>query len=206
MNSQDLLEAMDGVALLLDRDLIVRRVGWRNWNRFWTKNGGAGDAATVLGRDVTGFFSEGEVRDTYRQLFLGVMAGTRHSVKIDYRCDSPILKRSMRLAVTIVPGDPEPEYLLYQSLTLAIEQRPAIPLFGAPAAGANWPDALKVCSCCAKVQWPVASSGPEAEWPAAEWIEPQEYYRRGGAEVILLTHGFCPPCYQAFMIEEDLVA
>jgi hypothetical protein len=201
MNSQDLLEAVDGVALLLDRDLIVRRVGWRNWNEFWTRNGGAGDGATVLGCDVTGFFSEGEVRDTYRQLFLGVMAGTRHSVKIDYRCDSPILRRSMRLAVTIVPGDPKPEYLLYQSITLAIEQRPAIPLFGAPAAGANFSDALKICAGCAKVQWPMGSNDPKAEW-----IEPQEYYRRGGSDVILLSHGFCRPCYEAFMIEEDLVA
>lgn len=201
MNSQDILEAMDGVVLLIDRDLVVRRVGWRNWNEFWARNGGAGDAATVLGRDVTSFFSAGEVRDTYRKLFLGVMAGTRHSVKIDYRCDSPVLKRSMRLAVTIVPGDTEPEYLLYQSTILAIEQRPAIPLFDAPAAGANWPDALKICAGCAKVQWPAGASAPHAEW-----IEPQEYYRRGGSDLILLSHGFCRPCYAAFMIEDDLAA
>jgi hypothetical protein len=201
MNSQNILEAMEGLALILDRNLIVRNVGWRNWNAFWTKNGGVGDAATVLGRDITDFISKGEVRDTYRQMFLGVMAGTRHSVKIDYRCDSPVLKRSMRLAVTIVPGDTPPEYLLYQSTILAIEQRPAIPLFGAPFAGPNWPNPLKICAGCAKVQWPMGSSAPDAEW-----IEPQEYYRRGGSDLILMSHGFCRPCYEAFMIEEDLVA
>jgi hypothetical protein len=199
VNSQDILEAMDGISLLIDRSLIVRQVGWRNWNSFWTKNGGAADTADVVGHDITDFFSEGEVRDTYRKLLLQLTERKRHLIQTDYRCDSPNLRRSMRLTVTPVQGSAEPEHLLYQSTILAVEQRPAIPLFDAPAVGSKWPDALKICSICAKVQWPVGSTAPDAEW-----IEPQEYYRCGGSEVVLLSHGFCLPCYEVFIAEEGI--
>jgi len=182
----------------MDRSLIVRHVGWRNWNSFWTKNGGAADTAKVVGRDITEFFAGGVVRDTYRKLLLQITERKRHQIQTDYRCDSPTLRRSMRLTVTPVQSGPEPAFLLYQSIELSVEQRPAIPLFGARAVGSNYPDALKICSICAKVQWPMGSKDP-----AAEWIEPQQYYRRGGSDVILLSHGFCWPCYEVFMAEES---
>jgi hypothetical protein len=197
VNSQDILEAMDGIAILMDRDLIVRRIGWHNWNSFWAANGGSVDAVNVLGRDITHFFSEGEVRDTYHKLLLQLSERKRHLIQTDYRCDSPTLKRSMRLTVTPVQRGTETEYLLYQSTLLAVEQRPAIPLFGARAIGSNSPNALKVCSICGKVQWPEGTTAPDAEW-----IEPQEYYRRGGSEDVLLSHGFCSPCYELFTVEE----
>lgn len=47
MHSQDILEAMDGIAILMDRDLIVRHIGRRNWNSFWTANGGVTDSTDV---------------------------------------------------------------------------------------------------------------------------------------------------------------
>jgi len=195
---QDLLEAIDGVALLIDRGLVVRQVGWRNWNSFWVKNGGGAGPASVVGNAVIDFFTEGEVRDTYNKLFCEVFARKRRSIQVDYRCDSPTLRRSMRLAVTPVDTGEEVQYLLYQSTILSVEQRPAIPLFDAPAVGSSQPAILKICSICAKVQWPPGNSGPEAEW-----LEPQEYYRRGGGDVALLSHGFCFPCYQALEAEQN---
>jgi hypothetical protein len=197
VNSQDILEAMDGIAILLDRSLIVRRIGWRNWYSFWTANGGAVNTANVVGRDITDFFSEGEVRDTFHNLLLQVSERKRHLIQTDYRCDSPALKRSMRLTVTPIQRGTQTEYLLYQSTLLAVVQRPAIPLFGARAVGSNLPTALKVCSICGKVQRPAGTTAP-----GAEWIEPQEYYRHGGSEDVLLSHGFCPPCYELFTAEE----
>lgn len=197
LHSQDILEAMDGIAILMDRSLIVRHIGWPNWNSFWTANGGVADSADVVGHDITDFFSSGEVRDTYRKLLLQVTERRRHLIQTDYRCDSPTLKRSMRLTVTPVQSGTETEYLLYQSTLLAVEQRPAIHLFSARAVDSKLPNALKVCSICAKVQWPAGTTAPNAEW-----IEPQEYYRRGGSEDILLSHGFCLPCYEVFTAEE----
>ncbi len=197
VNSQDILEAMDGIVILMDRSLIVRRIGWRNWNGFWIANGGAVDAVNVVGRDITDFFTEGEVRDTYHELLLQVSERKRRLIQTDYRCDSPTLKRSMRLTVTPVQSGTETKHLLYQSILLAVEQRPAIPLFGRRAVGSNLLNALKVCSICANIQWPAGTTAPDAEW-----IEPQEYYQRGGLEDVLLSHGFCPPCYELFTAEE----
>lgn len=191
MLAQDILEAIDGVALIIDQNLIVRRIGWRNWLSFSAKNGGLVNQPAVLGRVITDFFTEGEVRDTYSKLFFDVLARRRPSIQVGYRCDSATLRRSMRLAVTPLEVDGEVQHLLYQSTTLSVEQRPAIPLFEAPAIGSSRVDALKICAVCAKVQWPHAAPGIDAEW-----IEPQEYYRRGGEDVVLLSHGFCPPCFE----------
>lgn len=198
MLAQDILEAIDGVALVIDPGLVVRHVGWRNWNRFWTENGGGTDGAFVPGRVITDFFTEGEVRDTYRKLLSDVIARKRRWIKIDYRCDSPVLRRSMRLAVTPVESGGAVRYLLYQSTILAVEQRPAVPLFDAPAVGSGHWSVVKVCSICAKVRWPSRDSVAKAEW-----IEPQEYYRRGGEDVVLLSHGFCRPCYQRLDADDD---
>jgi hypothetical protein len=197
LSSQDMLEAMDGVALLIDPGLVVRHIGRSHWNDFWKKNAGSRGPLDVVGRDITGFFSEGQVRDVYRTLFLDVARSARQAVKINYRCDSPVLKRSMRLTVTAVPTGAKAEYLLYQSTTLDVEQRPAIPLFGAPT-GARGPGIVKVCAVCAKVQWPIGGSAI-----GTEWIEPQDYYRRGGADVVLLSHGFCGPCHEVLLAEEE---
>ena len=193
LNSQDMLEAMDGIALLIDTDLVVRHIGEGHWNDFWKKNGGDRAPLGVVGRDITEFFSKGQVRDVYRKLFLDVARSARRAVKINYRCDSPVLRRSMRLTVTAVP---KTEYLLYQSTTLDVEQRPAIPLFGVPSG--SGPGMVKVCAVCAKVQWPTEGSTPDAEW-----IEPQDYYRRGGADVALLSHGFCGPCQQVLLSQDE---
>lgn len=90
----ELLEAMDGVVLVLDPDLVIRHLGWRNWNSFWKKNGGV-KPLEVVGRDIAMFFSPGEVRATYRKIFSEVATRKRGDFLLDYRCDSPTLKRSM---------------------------------------------------------------------------------------------------------------
>lgn len=195
---QDILEAMDGIALLIDRDLIVRRVGRRHWDQFWSRNGGLPTDVGIIGRDITASFSEGEVRDTYHKLFIEMLEGKRGLVRIAYRCDAPTLRRSMRLAVTPVETDTARQYLLYQSSILSVEQRPAIPLFGATVVGLPGPGVLRICSICAKVAWPTAGDPGNDEW-----IEPQDYYRRGGADVALLSHGFCAPCAIVIQAEDE---
>jgi hypothetical protein len=195
---QAILEAMDGIAILIDQSLTIRRIGVRNWKEFWSKNGGAAAEAIPIGLDITSFFSAGEVRDTYRDLFRQVLRGKRRQVRIDYRCDSAVAKRTMRLCVTHLPEAEEQDFiLLYQSTILSQEQRPAIPLFGASTAGSERIDLVKICSICARVQWPAKDDRPQSEW-----MEPQEYYRRGGEDVVLMSHGFCTPCYEKVLAED----
>ena len=194
----ELLEAMDGVVLVLDPDLVVRHVGWRNWHSFWNKNGGA-ESFEVVGRDIAAFFSPGEVRATYRKIFSEVATRKRGHFLLDYRCDSPTLKRSMRLSVTPIDSGSELKGLLYQSTLLSLEQRPPISLFESLPDGAEATVIIRICSICAKVHWPLANDGSNEEW-----IEPQDYYRRGGDERVLLSHGFCPTCFETLKDDGDL--
>jgi hypothetical protein len=75
-------------------------------------------------------------------------------------------------------------------VVLSVEQRPAIPLFGTPIAQKDEEDILTLCSICARVAWPIGAPATNRQW-----IEPSEYYRRGGVEVALLSHGFCADCF-----------
>jgi hypothetical protein len=188
MDVQHILEAMDGIALVLDHKLAVVAVGHSNWQRFWRDNGGVGEP-DLIGECITDFFSEGEVRDLYRALFHDVLLGGRPWLHIDFRCDAPTKRRAMRLAVTRIASEPAGTRLLYQSVLLSEDVRPALPLFAASTATHDAEAAVRICTICHKVKWPTATP------TSPEWIEPQEYYLRGGAEVILLSHGFCPPCH-----------
>ena len=196
MTPQDLLDAMDGVALLLDGELRIAAVGWGNWDRFLRDNGGPAYAwEEVVGRHIQDFFTAGEVRDTYRHVFERVLKAERGELRIDYHCDAPDVERLMRLAVTRVNGGPDAG-LLYQSILLDARQRPPIGLFGVPVRPLGEGDLLTICSICAHVAWP---KGATTE--AREWIAPHEYYRRGGEEVTELSHGFCETCLERLLAE-----
>lgn len=87
--------------------------------------------------------------------------------------------------------------LVYQSIMLSVQQRPVIPLLGARVADHQAEDILTLCSICARVAWPIG-----APTDTREWIEPPEFYRRGGGEVELISHGFCKTCFDKLMEEE----
>ncbi len=200
---QNLLDAMDGVAMILDHELRIIGVGEPNWQRFLDENRPQapsacnGSSASVLNRPVTQFIAGNAVRSTFAELFNSVLSGARPLVQIDYRCDAPNLRRDMRLSARPIQTGDEVRHLLYQSVMLSALQRPDIPLFGIPVADQEAEDILTLCAICARVAWPVgAPSG------AREWIEPPEYYRRGGGEVSLISHGFCERCFARLQEDE----
>ena len=193
---QNLLDAMDGVCLLLDGELRILAVGWPNWDRFLRENDGPDyQREQVLGRRIHDFFTEGEVRDTYKRVFEHVLTGRRGELQVTYHCDAPQVERLMRLSVTRVEGE-RGAALLYQSTLLSATERPPMGLFGAPVRPSGQENLLTICSICARVAWP---EGAPAE--AREWISPHEYYRRGGGEVAALSHGFCPKCFDDLMAQ-----
>lgn len=198
MTPQNLLDAMDGVSLLLDRELRIQAVGWPNWNRFLDENRGRAYARDeILGKRITEFFTPGEVRDTFRHLFEQVLEGERGALRVNYHCDSPEVGRLMRLSVTRLTGEANAG-LLYQSVLLEATQRPPIGLFGVPVRPPGEEDLLTICSICTQVAWPKGAP-PEGR----EWIAPQEYYRRGGEDVTALSHGFCETCLERLLAEID---
>ena len=203
VTQQRLLDAMDGIAMILDRELRIVQIGEPNWQKFLDDNPPPDPAArarakqSVLGRPVTEFIAGEAVRATFAELFNSVLGGTRAVVRIDYRCDAPTQRRDMRLSVRPVTADGEVRHLLYQSVLLWAQQRPAIPLFGVPVADQDDDDILTLCAICARVAWPIGV--PRG---AQEWIEPADYYQRGGSEIALISHGFCEDCF-ARLKEED---
>jgi hypothetical protein len=193
---QSLLDAMDGIVMILDRDLRISRIGGPNWERFLEANrpsdlkGSDCSKASVLDRPVLQFIAGTSVRSTYAELFNSVLSGTRPLVQIDYRCDAPALRRDMRLSVRPIVTGGKISHLLYQSVVLSTQQRPAIGLFGVPVADRESDEILTLCAICARIAWPIGAPSGEREW-----IEPSDYYRRGGGDVDLISHGFCEDCF-----------
>lgn len=200
---QNLLDAMDGIAMILDHELRITEVGEPNWQQTLDDTPPpraeepSPSSQSVIGRPVTHFFVGDLVRSTFAELFNRVLNGVRPVVQIDYRCDAPTVRREIRLSVRPIMTAGKINHLLYQSLTLSAQQRPAIPLFGAPVANLDAGDILTLCAICARVAWPVG-----APTGAREWIEPPEFYRRGGGDVQVISHGLCKTCHTK-LLEED---
>lgn len=200
---QELLDAMDGIVMIIDRQLRIVQVGAPNWRQFMAGNPlreAADEACTaqsVLQGRITQFFAGSRVRDVFTDLFESVLGGARRVVRIDYRCDAPGLRRDMRLTVGPIRTGGEVSHLLYQSVQLSAEPRAALPLFGAPVAEGGAEDLLTLCAICAKVAWPVGAPAGQREW-----IEPSAYYRLGGGEVASISHGFCEPCFDRLQRED----
>ena len=185
---QDLLDGLDGIALLLDEDLRVRAGGWRNWEAFWSANGGAALAPAMLGRDITLSFSPGPLRSAFRAALLGLLRDERPPLRLTFRCDSPRVQREMHLSVTRCG----PRGLLYHALLLS--ERP-------------WPARLALvpvrperrCGVCARVQVP-PETGAEIDGSGAlaiaeqalDWSEPLR-----PAPVAATEPDLCPRCHLA---------
>lgn len=194
--TQRLLDAMDGIALIMDADLTILQVGEPNWTQFLKHNGGTSDIQekcsinVIVGQPITTFLAGETVKNAFADLFRSVLDGRRKAIRLDYRCDAPEFRRDMRLAVTPLAAGEAQQRLLYQSIVLSTQPRVPLPMFAAEIAGEENADILTLCAICARVAWPVgAPSG------ARDWIDPEEYYRRGGAQAVKISHGFCERCF-----------
>lgn len=192
-DEQSLLDAMDGVVLLLDRDLVIRRIGQPNWDRVWAENEGAVDYPEVTGRRLTDFISAGEVRDAWEQVLDDVLQHRRPHVELDYRCDAPERKRYMRLTVTPVLAGGDIGHLLYQSTLLHEEPRAPVGYLASQSLWRHGLPLLTICSVCARVAW-----RPEGA-STIQWLDAVQYYRAGGDDEVNLSHGLCPACSEALL-------
>lgn len=153
--TRTLLDSLDGIALLLDRDLRVLAAGMGNWRRFWAENDGPDRAPPLIGHDVTQFFTRGPVRSAFRVALDGVATGARPALRLPFRCDSPLVRRDMHLVVSRCGGD----LLLYQTRLLAV-RRWAEPL---AAVGA------RRCAVCGRAH-PGAAGASTAD--PLDWVDP----------------------------------
>ncbi len=199
---ENILNAMDGVALILDSHLRIMHVGEKNWSNFFAQNTPESissqitPAHEVIGQNFMMYVTGKSVKAAYTDLFNQVIDHELEAVHVDYRCDAPEVRRDMRMAVTRIESDNSPERLLYQSILLSSVPRAPLNLYGASITQDSGDDIVTVCSICARVAWPVSASENR------EWISASEYYRRGGEEVSLVSHGFCESCFEKLMQQE----
>lgn len=179
--TQTLLDAMDGIALMLDRDLRVVAGGWRNWTAFWAANGGAPGAGLPLGQDLTLAFPAGPVRAAFRLALSGIATGERPALRLGFRCDSPRVQRDMRLSVTRCGSSG----LLYHSVLLAERPWPR-PLALVP------PAPVPRCTLCGRTHAAPEADAGQPQIEGLDWVPPASPEPAPAAEPDL-----CPRCHLA---------
>ena len=189
---ESLLDAMEGVAYLLDRDGIIVAVGREGWRSFAQDNdtSALAEAAAVVGRPLLSFVQGEAVRRAYEGYLEALRSGRRRALSFEFSCDSPTLARRMRLCISTVMAGSAPAGFLFQSLLLEERTRPPVSLFDAAVIAAAFAEGrgqplLSMCSYC---QWVAVEKN------GREWIPAETYYRRGGTSAVRISHGICPRC------------
>src|SRR4051794_39586402 len=96
---EELLDAVDGVAYVVDAEHRIVAVGRRRWERFAVENGAPElRADSVIGRSLFEFMNGTELRQAYRDL-ADRIASTGEPAVIAARCDSPGVTRELRLSI-----------------------------------------------------------------------------------------------------------
>lgn len=200
---ETVLPALDGVAYLVDPGGDVLGVGrscaYEGYGEF-------GDLvlSTWVGDNLFDAMVGDEVRAVAQRVHRMVAVGRRSNVSYRYRCDAPALKRVMRMSISrVADGDDALIGLLYQSVILSEEPRPAMAIFD-PERLSEDGGSLKICSYCHDVLWTGDAAKPAAHSPhLGEWVSPETYYRRGGAVDGPVSHGVCPSCVARICEEEE---
>lgn len=193
LSAKQLLDGLDGCALVVSTDLTVVECGGTEWARFAEENGGGVEVQRerVRGAPLWHFVSGIETRDFYRKCLDVLSRGQERTVSFVYRCDSPSSRREMRMSISSIWDDQEIIGYLFHSQLLSERERPQVSLFSrevmlrAFQANQHLP-LVEICSLCLKVRAQGRNDEP--------WREAEEYYRLGGTEQVRISHGLCPDC------------
>jgi hypothetical protein len=188
----DLLDALDGISYVVDQDYRILAVGRTRWEAFAASNDAPElTAASVLGQDLFETVQGDDVREIYRRYAEETLQSSK-SAALATRCDSPGIRRELRLAITPLRRAGVVRGLLFQSLTVDELVRPPIDLFDFKAVAAlvdrrRQLPIVTLCSFCQRVNKPATQGEPP-------WIDAEEYYRLGGTSDVRISHGLCPDC------------
>jgi hypothetical protein len=192
--AESLLGALDGVSYLADRDGTLLSISDRSLMPIDTDDGVFPfDSNAYIGQSLFDCVEAGPVRDSYIRMHDAIWSRRVPSIGFTYRCDAPAIERHMRMSISPVLHGRDVRAILYQSVVLSATPRVPIPLFGIERLLSHHPEGTEnpvivLCSYCHDVGWP-AGDAP------GEWIEPREYYLRGGRDDLLVSHGVCPDCH-----------
>lgn len=200
LSYQDILDSIDGVAYLVGDDGRIVACGRDRWGRFARVNGASNiaDHRSVIGRDLFDFIVGEEVKDAYRWHLDTLRELRAREVVFPFRCDSPAMRRDMRMAISRVYDGSAFCGFLFSSVVLGTYERPPINLYdfvalNAMALGNENAASVRVCSFCLRVHWRRKGSASDAG-DANSWMDPEAYYRQGGPSAPRIVHGVCPDC------------
>ena len=164
----------------IDADDVITGVGGA-WDEFATANGApALCGSRVVGTPLFEFITGEETQRIYR-LLIDKVRSTTDVLRVPFRCDSPEMRRHMRLE--IAPADADA--IEFRSEFLDDESRPRVPLLGPDEARSR--TLLVSCSFCMRLRV-----------PPSEWIEAEEAVVQmgllSGVAMPQLVHGVCPEC------------
>jgi hypothetical protein len=195
--AQAILDALDGIAYIVDPQGRIAAFGQKRWDRFAEENGAREliGAEHVIGRPLFDFVTGAEVQESYRLYMAGLQRDPTESVTFSFRCDGPSVMRELHMAITALHDGASLQGFLFHSVPLFENYRPALNIYDFKAIRqALRTDAkrpiLAVCSYCLRLRHPPGSTEHDGAWIAAE-----EYYRQGGTSDVRLSHGICPECY-----------
>ncbi|REK11903.1 MAG: hypothetical protein DWQ37_12840 [Planctomycetota bacterium] len=128
----------------LDRGDRIATVG-DPWRAFARENGAPElDGDAVLGNSVFDYIADEPTRSFYQRVFEQVRA-TDRPVVVPFRCDSPTLRRFMRMEVRHLP----PCGIGLKSILERVEPCPRQTLLDAELPTSE--SAITMCSCCKRV-------------------------------------------------------
>ena len=169
------------------RDLIAGVS--ESWAPFALANGAIDLAQPLVGRSIWDFLSGVTTREIYRELFARVRHG--RTVTFPYRCDSPALRRFLRMQLSPAARDT----IQFESATISTEPRDPIELVAARSLAAGL---VTVCSWCKRVA------------VGSEWVEVEVAVQRlglfGGSVPGELAHGACRECVTLVLRDTDSLA
>jgi hypothetical protein len=174
----------------VDAHDVIDRVGG-GWDSFAAENGAPGlMGRSVLGRSLHDFVAGDENRRIHRQLLRAVRA-RRAPIALPFRCDSPDLRRHMRLEMRPA-GDDAVEF---QAILLRVEPRAHLRLLDASQPRSH--RLVVCCSFCHRIRAEEHGGWLEID-TAAERMGLLETERPPA-----LAHGVCPSCKERLLRLRD---
>ena len=188
-------DAMDGVVYATSPEGVIISVGTRNWRDFAQANDGEklAEPSNLIGQNLFGFIEGDKVVDIYRGYYDALLTGRAEQIRFPYRCDSPSVKREMRMAITPVYAGGRIGAILFQSQPINILTRPPLNILDHGAmrdalSELNGLPIVTLCSFCHDVKASQAAGGG--------WVSPEAYYGAGGDSRVRVSHGLCPKCHE----------
>lgn len=159
------------------------------WVSFAEANGGEHALPPrILGTSLWSAIADSATREVYR-VMLGRVRKGGGTVRFQFRCDSPDVRRLLQMQVTASAGDE----VAFETRVVQRQSRPEV--------GAMHPDTtrseaiLRICGWCMRV--PVNG----------EWLEIEQAITALGlfeeSATPQLSHGMCPACYDTMMAALD---